>query len=84
MKLIYAACFTPCEEKDGYTVLFPDLPGCITEGDSLAEAILMATDAACGWILNELEEGRNPPSATGISEISKEHGVFVKPIAVRI
>lgn len=41
----------------GYTVEFPDLPGCITEGRNLEEAFEMATDAASGWVLEELEEG---------------------------
>lgn len=33
------------EENGGYTVIFPDLPGCITEGDSLSEAMVMAKEA---------------------------------------
>ena len=58
MKLIYPAIFYPFEEGCGYTVEVPDLPGCISEGKTLADAILMATDAACGWILDELEDGK--------------------------
>ena len=55
MKLTYPACFYPCEEKKGgFTVEVPDLPGCVSEGDTLAEAILMGTDAASGWVLDEL------------------------------
>ena len=41
MKLLYPAIFYPCEEKKGYTVVVPDLPGCVSEGDSLADPILM-------------------------------------------
>lgn len=48
MKLVYPAVFCPCEEKEGYTVTIPDLPGCVTEGATLADAILMAEDAASG------------------------------------
>ena len=59
MKLIYPAIFTPCIEKEGYTVIVPDLPGCVTEGNSLINAIEMGTDAASGWILGELEEGND-------------------------
>ena len=60
MKLTYPACFYPCEEKEGgYTVEVPDLPGCVSEGNTLAEAILMGTDAASGWDLDEPEDG-NP------------------------
>lgn len=44
-------------EKEGYTVTIPDLPGCVTEGNSLLHAIEMGIEAASGWILGELEEG---------------------------
>lgn len=69
MKLTYPAIFYPCEESSGYTVEVPDLPGCISEGDSLAEAILMAEDAACGWVLDELEDGNPAPACSNPSEI---------------
>lgn len=61
MKLVYKAIFTPFEDGEGYTVEVPDLPGCVTEGDSLAEAIEMGQDAASGWILGELEDGHSFP-----------------------
>jgi len=48
MKYVYPAIFTPIE--DGYDVHVPDLPGCRTYGDSLAEAIEMAEDAASQWL----------------------------------
>lgn len=77
MKLIYPAIFTPCIEKDGYTVIVPDLPGCVSEGDSLIDAIDMGTDAACGWILGELEDGNAFPSPTPHEQIQVEEGSFV-------
>jgi predicted RNase H-like HicB family nuclease len=43
-RYIFAAVFTPGERK-GYTVFFPDLPGCITEGDTVEEALHMAKEA---------------------------------------
>lgn len=69
MKLVYPACFYPCEGKNGYTVVIPDLPGCVTEGDTLADAILMGTDAASGWLLDELEDGHELPSPSDIKDI---------------
>ena len=45
MKLVYPAVFSPCLEKNGYTVTVPELPGCVTEGDSLADAIPIALEA---------------------------------------
>ena len=69
-KLLYPACFYPCEDKPGaYTVVVPDLPGCISEGDSLEDAIAMATDAASSWVLDEMEEGRPVPTASDRSTI---------------
>lgn len=77
MKLLYPAIFYPCEEKKGYTVVVPDLPGCVSEGDSLADAILMGTDAACGWLLDELEEGNPLPKASEAKDIHPEAGGVV-------
>ncbi|AET67558.1 hypothetical protein Desor_1937 [Desulfosporosinus orientis DSM 765] len=67
MRLIYPACFYPSE--DGYTVVFPDLPGCVTEGDTLPEAMDMAIDAASGWLLSEVEENKQLPKATNIKNV---------------
>jgi len=77
MKLVYPAVFLPFEEGTGYTVEVPDLPGCITEGDTLADAILMAEDAASGWVLDELEEGKPVPPASEIQAIQPDDGGFV-------
>ena len=54
MKLVYPACFYQDEETGIYTVEVPDLPGCVTGGEPLADAILMEEDAASGWVLDEL------------------------------
>lgn len=68
MKLVYNAIFENCEEG-GYSVSFPDLPGCFTEGDDLAEAIEMSEEAACGWILGEVKEGHQIPKPTKREDI---------------
>lgn len=83
MKLTYPACFYPCENKKGaYTVEVPDLPGCVSEGDSLADAILMATDAASGWILDELEDGKAAPEASLLENIIPDPGGFVSMLVL--
>lgn len=81
MKLVYPAVFYPCEEG-GYTVEVPDLPGCVTEGDTLAEAIAMGEDAASGWVLGELEEGRTVPSASRINSIHPDGEGFVSLLSL--
>ena len=38
-------------EKDGgYTVYVPSLPGCVTQGDTIEEALIMAKDAIKGYL----------------------------------
>ena len=60
MKLIYPAVFD--KDEYGFTVEFPNLPGCVTQGDTLEEAMEMAVDAASGWLLIMIEEGKDIPS----------------------
>jgi len=72
MKLVYPACFYPLENNKGYCVTVPDLKGCTTEGHSLAHAIEMAIDAASGWILDELEDGKKAPSTTPVHLIKPD------------
>jgi antitoxin HicB len=46
----YTIILDPDEEEGGYTVTVPALPGCVTQGETLEEAIAMARDAIQGYI----------------------------------
>ena len=70
MKLAYPAIITYCEDDNSYSVEFPDLPGCVSGGFSLIEAIEMGIDAASGWILTEIEEGNVVPKASDPTKIN--------------
>lgn len=75
MKLIYPAVFYPFSDgSGGYVVEFPDLPGCVTEGKNLEDAFENATDAASGWVLDELEEGNAVPKASSYDSVEKREG----------
>lgn len=82
MKLVYPAIFLHDEGTTGYAVEFPDLPGCVTGGDDLEEALFMAEDAASGWVLDELENGNPAPDASSIESIKTEAGQFVTLVAL--
>lgn len=71
MKYIYPVCIYP-GDVSGYTVIVPDLPGCVTEGETIAEALEQAIDAASGWVLDELEEGRKAPNASAAEKIKTD------------
>jgi predicted RNase H-like HicB family nuclease len=51
----YAILLTPDLESGGYTVTVPALPGCITHGDTVEEALEMARDAIACYL--ELPDG---------------------------
>ncbi len=83
MQLTYPACFYPDEEQKGaYAVVVPDLPGCVSGGNTLAEAILMGTDAASGWVLDELEDGKPAPEASPIESVIPDTGGFVSMLVL--
>ena len=80
MRLTYPAIFY--EGEGGYAVEVPDLPGCTSGGASLAEAIIMGTDAASGWVLTELEDGRPVPQASPLKAVKPDKGGFVSMLVL--
>ena len=60
---LYPAIFSS-DGNNGYTVTFPDLIGCVTEGDTLEEAVKMAEDALGIYLYTLSEEGEPFPEAT--------------------
>lgn len=81
MKIYYPAIFIP--DRDGVTVEFPDLPGCVTQGDTLEEAFEMAEDAAAGWILSTIEDGENVPRPSPVGAVTTDEG-FVNIVPLDI
>ncbi|MBR1529338.1 MAG: type II toxin-antitoxin system HicB family antitoxin [Oscillospiraceae bacterium] len=71
MKLVYPVCVYP-GDVSGYTVTVPDLPGCVTEGKDIVEALEQAVDAASGWVLDELQDGKPAPPASDVASIKAD------------
>ncbi|WP_295757392.1 type II toxin-antitoxin system HicB family antitoxin [uncultured Oscillibacter sp.] len=68
MKYAYPAIFTPAAEG-GYDVKVPDLPGCRTCGDDLADAIFMAEDAISMWLWTAENKNEVIPAATVLQSV---------------
>ncbi len=51
-------------EEGGYWAEFPDLPGCVTEGDTLKETLDNAQEALSGWIASKFERNFEVPIAS--------------------
>lgn len=49
LEYVYPAIFHK-NDDNSYTVIFPDLQGCITEGKSLGESMKMAQSAVSQWL----------------------------------
>jgi antitoxin HicB len=59
----------------GYVVVFPDLPGCMNQADTLDELFEMAEDARTGWIETEYELGHDIPLPSYPEEYSGKFNV---------
>ncbi len=57
----YTILLHPDQEEGGYTVTVPALPGVVTEGDTLEEAIAMARDAIKLHIESLIADGEPVP-----------------------
>ena len=52
------------EEGGGYLIEFPDLPGCMSDGETIEEALANGADAKRDWIAAMREAGRPVPAPT--------------------
>lgn len=59
------------KEDDGYWIQFPDLEGCYTDGDTLAEVLRNAEEALGAFLAVKMEYGEVIPDPSDISDVSK-------------
>ena len=76
MDYVYPAAFRD-NGDDSYTVTFPDLPGCMTQGNTLSQAIYMAEKALAQWIEYLSDKKMTIPKASAIGSIATETGEFI-------
>lgn len=67
----YIAVLVP-ERSGGWAVLFPDLPGCASQGETLDEAIAMASDALAGHLAVARDYGDPIPTPRSVDEIRSD------------
>jgi len=77
MKYVYPVILYEDDGKVGVTV--PDLPGCHTFGDDVADALFMAKDAIEMWLWNAENENMTIPSAS--KHLATEKGETVNLVA---
>ena len=57
MRMSYPMEIVEDKDEGGFVVTFPDLPGCITCGETIESAVSNAQDAKKAWIEASLEDG---------------------------
>lgn len=72
MKYVYSAVFTQVD--DGYSVELPDLPGCITGADTMADALAMIEDAGAMWLWDAENHGEEIPAPTPLEDVETSKG----------
>jgi predicted RNase H-like HicB family nuclease len=80
-KYIYPAIFDPGDEH-GFCITFPDLPGIVTSGETIAESYHMAKDALELHIYGMEEDGEEIPEPTSPNKITAPEGGFVSLVEV--
>ena len=84
MKYVYPACFYP-EDNGQYSIIFPDLGGIATYGNNLEDAISMATDLLCTWVLDCKKDKEALPPPSTIHQIELDgNGAFANLIVADI
>lgn len=80
MKTEYPFLIRPLAEEEGggYLIEYPDLPGCMSDGDTPEEAIKMGGEAVAAWIAAAKAEKRAIPKPGCALAMSEYSGKYVQ------
>ena len=76
----YMQEITPLAKEDGggFLITFPDLPGCMSDGETIEEAISNGRDAFVAWISAAADMGKSIPKPIAKPvELIEASGKFV-------
>ena len=70
LALPYKMEIIPDLDEGGYAVNWPELPGCVTCGETLEQAVRNAEDAKYTWLETAIEEGTEIPEPMNLDDYS--------------
>ena len=73
MKMPYKLEIIPDADEGGFVASYPELPGCITCGETLDEAVSNALDAKKAWVLAAMEEGIEIAAPEALGESAESY-----------
>ncbi|MDA9477000.1 hypothetical protein XI03_21455 [Bradyrhizobium sp. CCBAU 65884] len=68
----YIAIIVNADPDDGVSLWFPDLPGCISGGDDVEEALESAPEALAFYAQELIADGRQLPPPRTLDELKAE------------
>ncbi len=78
MKTAYPAIMH--KDEDAYWVEFPDLEGCFSDGETMADAAVNAGEALGAYLCSLIERGQSIPAPSDVKSIQTDDG-FVTLVA---
>ena len=72
MGVVYFPAIIEKGKRRGYGVFFPDLPGCVSAGDTIQEAAHKAEEALALHIEGMIEEGETIPEPSELDRIPRD------------
>jgi len=70
---VYTIILEPDMEEGGYTVTVPAFPGCVTQGNTVAECLERAREAIEGFIEGLKADGEPIPEETASPQVLTVH-----------
>lgn len=75
MELTYIALIEEGSDESAFGVIFPDLPGCFSAGDTFEQAVKNAEEALSLYCRTVLEGGAQLPSARSLEGIKQDRAL---------
>lgn len=63
------------DQGGGFLVRFPELPGCMADGETQAEALSNARDAFAAWMSARIDAGKPIPAPVARRSLQAEDGL---------
>ena len=70
MAIPYKIEIVPDADEGGFVARLPELPGCVTVGETVGDALANIEDAKRAWIEAAVEDGQNIPKPLSLDDYS--------------
>jgi predicted RNase H-like HicB family nuclease len=81
MTVLHYPAIVEGDRATGYSVFFPDLPGCTSGGDTIQEAAANAEEALAGHVALMVEGGEPVPQPGSLDDLPQPAAPGVQEVA---